>query len=386
MTSFLIKGPRIYTENSVVENKALRVEREKISNIIDANATRPNEKFFEFPSTYSLIPGRIDLHIHGLASVDVMDATPETLKTMTAKLPEEGTTSFLATTMSMPVDAINAAIKNVTHFMQNENNIGARILGLHLEGPFIAPSKMGAHESEYLLKPDIYLMQQWQTLAQGAIKLVTLAPELEHAHELIQCLKSLNIIPSIGHSNATCAQAKDAIVKGCKHVTHLFNAMSGLNHRAPGVALAALETNVLAEIIADGHHVAWEMLQFVMRIKGKHELCVVTDSMRAKCMPDGEYTLGHQVVHVQEGAARLADGTLAGSVLTMQKAVQNLLAHNICDLQTAIYLSSINPAKQLGIFNEIGSIALGKYADLVVLDENYQVVMTICRGDIVYQL
>ena len=149
--------------------------------------------------------------------------------------------------------------------------------------------------------------------------------------------------------------------------------------------MAALERPVLAEIIADGEHVAWEMLKFVMRVKGQHELCVVTDSMRAKCMPAGQYDLGGQKVNVTQESARLEDGTLAGSVLTMSQAIQNLIQHNICDLNTAIFLSSINPAKQLGIFDETGSIAPSKWADLVVLDENYQVVMTMCRGKVVFQ-
>lgn len=381
-----IYGPKIFTESKIISNGSILIKNGKISEISESSSNAKTEDGIEFPNHYFLIPGRIDLHIHGLAGVDVMDATPEVLQTMVTQLPKEGTTSFLATTMSMPVDAINKAIKNVVDFMQNDHHqlTGAKILGLHLEGPFIAPSKMGAHEGQYLLAPDVKLMQQWQTLAQGAIKLVTLAPELDGARELIKCLCELTIIPSIGHSNASCQVTLDAIEKGCRHVTHLFNAMSGLHHRTPGVALAALESNVLAEIIADGEHVSWDMLKFVMRVKSKNELCVVTDSMRAKCMPEGEYLLGEQKVHVVNNSARLPDGTLAGSVLTMEQATKNLIEHRICDLNDTIFLSSINPAKQLGIFDELGSIAVGKWADLVVLDENYRVVLTICRGEVAY--
>ena len=384
MSSILIAGPKIYAESEIISDGVLLIEdgiiRECRGN--PPVVARPN---FTFPSNYFLIPGRIDLHTHGVAGVDIMDATPEALRIMTDMLAKEGTTGFLATTMSMPVEKINAAIENVAHYIRDENNSGARILGLHLEGPFIAESKMGAHQHDYILKPDIALMRQWQTLANGLIKLVTLAPEVTGADALIACLLELNIIPSIGHSNASCEIACAAIDKGCRHITHLFNAMSGLHHRHPGVALAALERPVLAEIIADGEHVAWEMLKFVMRVKGQHELCVVTDSMRAKCMPAGQYDLGGQKVNVTQESARLEDGTLAGSVLTMSQAIQNLIQHNICDLNTAIFLSSINPAKQLGIFDETGSIAPSKWADLVVLDENYQVVMTMCRGKVVFQ-
>ncbi len=383
MNSILISGPKIYSDSGVIADGMLWIEEGKIREFNSA-PPRVADTHFIFPSNYSLVPGRIDLHTHGVAGVDVMDATPEALRIMANRLAREGTTSFLATTMSMPVANINAAIENVATFMRHENNIGARILGLHLEGPFIAESKMGAHQHDYILKPDVSLMREWQTLANGFIKLVTFAPEIEDANDLLECLLTLNIVPSIGHSNASCETALHAIKKGCRHVTHLFNAMSGLHHRHPGVALAALESNVLAEIIADGEHVSWEMIKFVMRVKGQHELCVVTDSMRAKCMPAGQYDLGGQKVNVTAESARLEDGTLAGSVLTMSQAIQNLIQHDICDLSTAISLSSINPAKQLGIFDEVGSITPGKWADLVVLDENYQVVMTLCRGELIY--
>lgn len=380
----LIQGPKIYTDSEIISNGLLLIEDGKIRECRGDPRVVARSNF-TFPSDYSLIPGRIDLHTHGVAGVDVMDATPEALRIMANRLAKEGTTSFLATTMSMPVEKINAAIENVAKFISNENNIGARILGLHLEGPFIAESKMGAHQHDYILKPDVALMRQWQTLANGLIKIVTLAPEVAGADELIACLVELDIIPSIGHSNASCEIACAAIDKGCRHITHLFNAMSGLHHRHPGVALAALERPVLAEIIADGEHVAWEMLKFVMRVKGRHELCVVTDSMRAKCMPAGQYDLGGQTVNVTTESARLEDGTLAGSVLTMSQAIQNLIQHNICDLSAAISLSSINPAKQLGIFNEIGSISPDKWADVVVLDERHNVVMTVCHGQVVYK-
>ncbi len=382
MQSMIIQGPKIYSDSGIISDGTVLIENGRISECRGDRLVAQAD--FKFPSTYSLIPGRIDLHTHGVAGVDVMDATPESLHKMANMLAKEGTTSFLATTMSMPVEAITAAVKNVAAFMKNDNHRGARILGLHLEGPFIAESKMGAHQHDYLLKPDVTLMQHWQLLANGMIRLVTLAPELKDADALIACLVELGIVPAIGHSNASYTTACAAIDKGCRHITHLFNAMSGLHHRSPGVALAALERSVLAEIIADGEHVSWEMLKFVMRIKGQHELCIVTDSMRAKCMPAGEYELGGQKVHVTEQSACLEDGTLAGSVLTMEQAVKNLIEHHICDLNEVIFLSSVNPAKQLGIFDEVGSITPGKWADLVVVDENYRVVTTICRGEIAY--
>lgn len=386
MTSLLIQGPSIYLENEIIENGLLRIENQKIASISSADSSfMPSDHaLLTFPKSFSLIPGRIDLHVHGVAGVDVMDASPEALMTMSRMLAQEGTTSFLATTLSMPIENIEAAIKNVLSFMENDQNEGATILGLHLEGPFLAPSKMGAHQNEYLLLPDCDLMGRWQHLAKGMIKLVTLAPELPGAKALIRYLLDLNIIASIGHSDASYEQAKEAMDWGCRHVTHLFNAMSGLNHRKPGVALAALQSSILCELIADGHHLAWEILRLAFDCKGHKQLCLVTDSMRAKCMPEGCYHLGDQPVFLKNGAARLEDGTLAGSILTMDQAVKNLLDQGICHLLETIYLCSINPAKQLGLFHELGSIALNKYADLVVLDENHKVVLTLCKGKIVY--
>ncbi|MCD8542900.1 MAG: amidohydrolase family protein [Gammaproteobacteria bacterium] len=215
-------------------------------------------------------------------------------------------------------------------------------------------------KKKYLLDPNIALIREWQTLANGAIKLLTFAPELNNSDQFINCLQTLNIIPAIGHSNATFQEAEVAIKRGCKHITHLFNAMSGLHHRYPGVALSAFQHDILCELIADGHHVSWDMLNFVVQKKGCHELCLVTDSMRAKCMPDGEYRLGEQKVYLKNSQAKLEDGTLAGSVLRMQDAVKNLIQQNICTLKESIFLSSINPAKQLGLFNKIGSIAIWK--------------------------
>lgn len=384
MTSLLIQGPSLYTESEIIENASLSIHDDSIDAFFACHDNYSNS--FSFPSSYAIVPGYIDLHVHGVAGVDVMDATPTALNTMSQMLAREGTTSFLATTMSMPIPDIYSAIKNIASYLQAPHENGAEILGIHLEGPFIAPDKMGAHQKKYLLDLNIPLIREWQTVANGAIKLLTFAPELNNSDEFIDCLRTLNIIPAIGHSNATFQQTENAIKRGCKHITHLFNAMSGLHHRHPGVALSALQNDILCELIADGHHVSWDMLNFIMQKKGFHELCLVTDSMRAKCMPDGEYRLGEQKVYLKNSSAKLEDGTLAGSVLSMQHAVKNLIEQKICTLQESIFLSSINPAKQLGLFNTIGSIAIGKRADIVILNEQYDVVMTIRGGKILYNV
>ncbi|GAC91472.1 N-acetylglucosamine-6-phosphate deacetylase [Anoxybacillus flavithermus NBRC 109594] len=361
------------------------IENEKIA-YVGPNASFPDAQTIELNSRYYLVPGFIDLHIHGAFGADVMDATAEALQTIASRLPEEGTTSFLATTMTAPAEQIEQAVENVANYMQTYNVPGqSEILGIHLEGPFLSPKRAGAQHPSNIIEPNIALFQRWQQKANGAIRLVTLAPEENHGLALVSYLKEHGIIASIGHSNAGYEQVTEAIRAGVTHATHLFNGMSGIHHRKPGVALAVLmHEEVVCELIADGVHVVPEMVRFAYRNKGKEGLIMITDAMRAKCLGEGEYELGGQRVIVRDGKAMLSDGTLAGSVLTLKQAVQNVIDFTGCTLEDAIYMASTTPAKQLGVFDRKGSIRVGKDADLVVLNEKHEVVMTICRGKLAY--
>jgi N-acetylglucosamine-6-phosphate deacetylase len=382
----IITGPLVYLEDGP-QRLAVVIHEGKIEAIIDPSqmGQYADLQIIELPNSYHLIPGMIDMHIHGMLGVDVMDATPQALQTMVENLPKEGVTGFLATTMTMATQDIEKAIANVATFSQKINQPGAQILGLHLEGPFISPEKLGAHRREFVLEPGIDLFNQWQVLANDLIKLVTIAPEVSGAMAFIEYLTKQGVIASIGHSNASYTQTQQAIENGCCHVTHIFNAMSGLHHREPGVALAALMSSALIELIADGIHVCPAMMKFILSVKTLDQLCLVTDAMRAKCMPDGEYDLGGQTVTVANDSARLSGGTLAGSILTMQKALKNLVTLNLCSLSDITHFTAINPAKQLGIFGHKGSIAIGKDADLVVLDEQYNIHQTFCLGKVSFQ-
>lgn len=387
----VLEGAQIYLENKIIHQGRLEISNGKISHVSAGLANHPEKHdvdLFSFDQNYKILPGRIDLHIHGTNGADVMDATPEALYTMMRNLPEEGTTSFLATTVTMSSENTEAALVNIANIMlaeQSQKQIGAEILGAHLEGPFIAPQKAGSHKIKNIIKPDVDLFKYWQKISDNKIKLVTVAPEVPGGLEFIAYLKSQDIVASIGHTSASYQQALEGIAQGCCHATHLYNAMTGLDHRAPGAALAILEQPILAELIADGIHVAPEILNFTFKIKGKEQLCLVTDSMRAKCMGDGEFDLGGQKVLVKNNQARLENGTLAGSILKMSDACQNMLSYKVCDLFDLMYLCSINPAKQIGVFNFKGSIAVDKDADLIVLDKNNDLCMTICNGSISYQ-
>ncbi|OGT65583.1 MAG: N-acetylglucosamine-6-phosphate deacetylase [Gammaproteobacteria bacterium RIFCSPHIGHO2_12_FULL_45_9] len=393
-TRLIFHGLSILAERNIQQHYAVVIENARIHAVIpeaDIQHFLPAQ-LIEYPSNYFLAPGFIDLHIHGAKGCDVMDASVEALTQINHALIAEGVTAYLATTMTGEKSAIEAALINVNQCMRKQP-AGATILGVHLEGPFIAPSKAGAQRREPIVLPDLKLIQHWQALAPDTIKIVTLAPEQEGALDCVRYLKQHNIIPAIGHTDADYAETMAAIKLGCCHGTHLFNAMRGLHHREPG-ALGALllSDQVTAELIVDGVHLHPAIVQLAWRIKGQQRLLLVTDAMRAKCFGgddssgEGHYDLGGQSVHVMAGVVKLPDNTLAGSILTMPQAIRNLMTFTQCTLLEAVKLATENPAKVLGLFHQRGSIAPGKIADLVVLSDQLEVVTTVCSGKKVYDV
>lgn len=384
----LLKGIDIYSEGQLIQNGYIKIIDEKIVEI-DVLTNMENEDEFTIihvPSTYKAVPGFIDVHIHGVNGADVMDATKEALDTMSSTLPKEGTTSFLATTMTQDSKEIEKALANLGEYLQEKQDTGkAEIVGVHLEGPFVNPDKAGAQPLKHIIDPDLPLLNKWELLTNNMIKLVTLAPERPGGLEMINYLSTHGIVASIGHSDATFNEVNQAIESGANHVTHLYNQMSGLHHREPGVVGSAfLRDELTAEIIVDGVHVRPEMVELAYKIKSKNGLILITDSMRAKCLKNGHYDLGGQDVIVKDGKAVLKDGTLAGSILKLGTALQNMITYTGCTLADAIEMASVNPAKQLNIFDRKGSLAIGKDADIVILDENLDVYMTFCRGELAF--
>lgn len=384
-TELIIRGPLIHGETETWIGADVHIANGKIQSITSDHSI--HAEILEFPSSYHLIPGMIDMHIHGAANADVMDASEAALTTIAQALLKEGTTSFLATTMTDTSEKLLKVMTAVNAFMQKQNDSSAEILGLHLEGPFISPGKIGAQRGDALQAPNMAEFDRWQTASGNHIRLVTLAPELAGAAEFIKHLVKTNVIASIGHTNANLAEAKQGIEAGISHATHLYNAMSGLQHNDPGAALAVLmDQRVMAELIVDGIHVHPDMIALTFQVKGSERLVLVSDAMRAKCCGEGEFELGGQAVMVKNGEARLKqNGRLAGSVLKMNQALKNMLQFSQCRMQDVLKMVSSNPAKALGIFDRKGSIEPGKVADLVVLDEQYQVVATIKSGRLVYR-
>ncbi|MGY4688715.1 N-acetylglucosamine-6-phosphate deacetylase [Salibacterium sp. K-3] len=332
-----------------------------------------------------LIPGMIDVHIHGTNHADVMDGTPEALTAIAENLPSEGTTSFLATTITQHKDVITRALENAAAFASNQPAGRAEMLGIHLEGPFFTAEKAGAQPKEHLRPADTALFQQWQQAARGFIKWVSLAPEQDPDHALIRFLHQNGIVTAAAHSNAGLEEINEAAGSGVSHVTHLFNGMSGLHHREPGLASAALLNRALTnEIIADGVHVHPSMVDMAFRMKGAAGLLLITDSIRAKCLQNGRYDLGGQTVTVEGNRPYLEDGTIAGSMLKMNEALKNIMAFTDCSWEEAAAMASRNAAQKLGLPRK-GEVKEGKDADMVLLDGNREVRRTWCRGVPAYE-
>jgi N-acetylglucosamine-6-phosphate deacetylase len=383
----ILSGATVHTEKEILTNATLLIANQKIaainSRLIEVN---PATKTIKLPPTWHVIPGFIDLHIHGAYGVDTMDASIEALATMSKKLPAEGVTSFLPATMTAPEDRISKALQCVCIYQKNPTVVGAEILGIYLEGPFLAKEKAGAQKPEEILVPDLKLCEEWQEQSGNLIKIIAIAPEVPNALDFIKHFHKQGIILSFAHSNADYAVGCAAIKAGVSHVTHCFNAMRDLDHQKANAAAALLlDDNVNIELIADGIHIHPAILTMSLKIKGADKITLITDSIRAKGLGDGESELGGQKVIIKNGSARLVDGTLAGSVLSMDQVLRNIIKFTQCTLGDAIKMTSTNQARLLKIFDHKGSIAVGKDADIVVLDEKYQIMLTIGRGQILHQ-
>lgn len=378
----LIKGLTIHAQTETFHDASIGISNGKIVSI---NSNESAEKVLTFSHSHQMLPGMIDMHIHGAKGADTMDGTPEALATICNSLPAEGTTAFLASTMSEPKNNIDRALTNVVDFIKHDYP-GAEILGIHLEGPFIAKKRAGAQNPENIIPPNLELFKHWQQLSNNLIKQVTIAPEEPDALPFIKYLVSQHIIASFGHSDADYDQTMAGIAAGCTHATHFFNAMRGINHREPGAVTAILNSDkVTVELILDNNHLHPAVVNLTYKVKTKNKIVLITDAMRAKCCGEGEYNLGGQNVIVKNNAARLSDGTLAGSILTMNMAVKNMLDNTNCTIRDIIAMTAENPAKLLNIYDRKGSIAKDKDADLIIMNENHDLIMTLCRGKITYQ-
>lgn len=379
-----IYNGKIIHSGEILTNSAI-LFTDTIEAIVDEAEIRDkNYNYINAHGAY-IAPGFIDLHIHGYNHVDTMDGTEEAIQTIAKGIAQNGVTSFLPTTMSMPIASIKKALDAILTVKQKGSE-GADVLGAHMEGPYINSLLKGAQNEKYIVTPtasDIAFVKEYKEV----IKLLTISPEIEGALTFIDTLsKTTNITLSMGHTHATYEQTLKGIEAGISHTTHLFNAMTPLHHRDPGVVGAALTTNVSCELIADTIHVNKGLFPLVTKTKAPDKLILVTDCMCAGGCPPGEYALGGQKVLVDPLSARLEDGTLAGSILKLNVALRNILQYTDLPLEEAISFVSLNPAKIIQVDSYKGSLDRGKDADIVLFDEAINVQLTIRQGEVIYQL
>jgi len=372
----LING-KILMENEILEDRALlfNTKIREICKVEDINHYEVTE-IIDAKNLY-ISPGFIDIHIHGSGGFDTMDGDINALEKISKTIAAYGTTSFLPTTMTMEKSHIIKALDTIKKAMSTETKNGANILGVHLEGPFINPIFKGAQNSEYIIEPDYEFIKNYLDI----IKIITMAPEIKGSFDFMDLIKqNSSAVLSIGHSNATYEEAMEAIERGISHSTHIFNAMTPLHHRNPGVVGAVFNSEITCELIADKIHVHPELFRFLIKAVGENRICLITDSMRAGCMKDGCYDLGGQSVIVKDGSARLSDGQLAGSVLTLNLAVKNFFESTDYPLNKIVNMVSINPAKVIGFENQKGSIEKGKDADIILFDKEISIKSVFIEG------
>jgi N-acetylglucosamine-6-phosphate deacetylase len=377
-----IENAKVYTPDHVIERGAVLVDAGRIADVGPASAVpRPTDARVIDADGRTLVPGFIELQFNGAFGDDFTD-DPGAIWRVAEKLPRYGATSFLPTIITSPLEKIAAGQVVVTG-RQPDHFRGARPLGLHVEGPFLSPAKKGAHNPKYLRPPDLGTVADWSPAT--GIRLVTMAPELPGALEVIAALSARGVLVSTGHSNATWAEAVAGFDAGARYGTHLFNAMSSFGHRDPGLPGALLtDPRPTVGFIADGVHTHRSVIKLAWQMLGARRMNLVTDAMAALGMPPGKHLLADFEVTVDATSARLADGTLAGSILSLDQAVRSLISVTGCTLAEALATVTTTPARAIGVGGERGRIAPGHVADLVLLSADLQVSATIAEGEVVY--
>jgi N-acetylglucosamine-6-phosphate deacetylase len=371
-----ILDPLVFIEDGIISSVGSGAQRE-----IPANAT-----LVELGEAI-LVPGFVDIHMHGGAGLDVMRASPDELPRLNNFLTKHGVTGYFPTTVAAPLDQICAALERLADAIeaaqQNHSGDGDAVqalpLGVHLEGPFLSHKRRGVHPPEYLVEPTLQVFERLWQAARGHVRMMTIAPELAGAIEVIAEATRRNVLVSIGHSDASLEAARAGVQAGARHATHTFNAMRPLDHRDPGILAEVLTDNqITADIIADGIHVMPEVVRIFLQAKGKDRAVLITDAISATGMPDGTYQLGPLQVEVKDGKCTM-DGKLAGSVLTMDRAVRNATQFGGWSLQDSVRAATLNPARAAGLAKH-GRITAGAEANLVALNSKGDVLQTFVRG------
>ena len=363
----IIKDANIFTQDNRFVKGSVVVENGRFVSIAEQpEHTGEVMEVIEAKGLY-MIPGLVDIHFHGCMGADMCDGTKEALDVITQYEASVGVTSVCPATMTIPKDELSAVMKNAGAYAYHG---GAHLVGINMEGPFISPAKKGAQAAENIMHCDYEYFNQLQDAAGGLIKLVDIAPEEAGAMEFIDKVKG-KVVVSLAHTASDYDTAMEAIAHGASHATHLYNAMPPLNHRNPGVIGAVRDSDSChVELICDGVHIHPSVIRATFAMFGAQRMILISDSMRATGLDDGEYTLGGQPVTVKGNLATLHDGTIAGSATNLMDCMRFTVKHAGLPLETAVMCATANPAKEIGIFDEVGSIAVGKKADFVLLDQD----------------
>ncbi|MBQ5841399.1 MAG: N-acetylglucosamine-6-phosphate deacetylase [Clostridia bacterium] len=372
---------KIILKDRIVEEQAL-IYSDVIEGIVPVDKIPADAEVIDAKGGY-VSPGLIDIHIHGYLGKDVCDGEEESIKTISNGLLKNGVTGYLPTTMTVDMKVIRKALEVCRNLKEESKNWdGSEILGCHAEGPFISESKKGAQDPKYILKPDAEFVKEYKDI----IKVITLAPETDENDfsAIREMCRDTDVVVSMGHTSADYDTAMAGVNAGVKHVTHLFNAMTPLAHRAPGVVSAALNSDISVELIVDTFHVDKSFYNMLWKLKGR-KLCFITDCLPAGGLPYGEYTLGGAKIIYRDIVCRLEDGTVAGSVLHLNHGVWNVYKNSNIPLYECVNCASLNPATTIGVADRKGSLEIGKDADIVITDQNFEVMKTIIRGEMKYE-
>lgn len=376
----VLKNCQIICEDKIIKNGWIEIENNKISQIQEGIPLGAGIDL----NNNIIIPGFIDMHIHGGYGVDLINFNNNQWNHFAKNITSEGVTKFCPTFVTSSRQYLERAMDFAGQYIEQQNNNYAKAVGIHLEGPFISNHFLGAHDLKSIVPPNIDWVKQWIKVSKNNIKIITYAIENQDG-TFTRFLKQNNIIASVGHSNATFDNVINEIKNGLSQFCHLHNAMSKYDHRHPGVLPAGLYSNLPVELIADGIHIDSNIINLTYKIKGADQIILITDAISAKAMDDGDYLLANlQTTKTGAKVVLKNTNTLSGSAVQFNECFANIIKWTNCSLMDAIKMSSINAAKQLKIFDKTGSIAINKLADLVVLDKKYQVLMTICEGQIIY--